>query len=91
MPKYRVIRTVELMTSYYVDVLDELGIQELADMDPAYDGLDCQPTEYLYENDVVDSYTHAIYEVKPDFDPKKSFFENDGKQVYHHGRGVLDD
>ncbi len=80
MPRYRVVRTVELNTSYYVDVADDVDVQQLADMNPQDDGLDI---EYVYEDDVTDSYTAVIFEVKPDADPKMPFYENDGKQVYH--------
>ena len=80
MPRYRVVRTVELNTSYYVDVADDVDVQQLADMNPEYDGMEI---EYIYEDDVTDSYTAVIFEVKPDADPKKLFYENDGKQVYH--------
>ena len=50
MPRYRVVRTVELKTSYYVNV--------------------------------ADSYTSDIFEVVPNADPLKEFWENDGKRVY---------
>ena len=83
MARYRVVRTVELKTSYYVDVPDDMGIQELADMNPEYDQMDI---EYIYQDDVTDSYTSDIFEVNPDADPKKHFFENDGKQVYSYER-----
>jgi len=81
MPRYRVVRTTELNTSYYVDVPDDVGIQELADMNPEYDEMDI---EYVYQDDVTDSYTAIIFEVKPDADLKKPFYDNDGKQVYHY-------
>jgi len=84
MPRYRVVRTVELKTSYYVDVADDVDVQQLADMNPEYDQMDI---EYVYQDDVVDSYTSDIFEVKPDADPKKWFFENDGKQVYGYEWG----
>lgn len=87
MPRYRVVRTTELNTSYYVDVPDDVGIQELADMNPEYDGMDI---EYVYQDDVTDSYTAVIFEVKPDADPKKPFYHNDGKEVYHYERESQD-
>ena len=44
--RYRVVRTVELNTSYYVDVADDVDVQQLADMNPEYDGLDI---EYVHQ------------------------------------------
>ena len=79
MPRYRVVRTVELKTSYYVNVADDVTPEKFADMNPNFDNMDI---EYIYEDDVADSYTSDIFEVVPNADPLKEFWENDGKRVY---------
>ena len=79
MPRYRVVRTVELKTSYYVNVADDVTPEKLADMNPNFDNMDI---EYIYEDDVADSYTSDIFEVVPNADPSKEFWENDSKRVY---------
>ena len=79
MPRYRVVRTVELKTSYYVNVADDVTPEKLADMNPDFDNMDI---EYIYEDDVADSYTSDIFEVVPNADPSKEFWKNDGKRVY---------